>query len=130
MPLNTAPGYIQLLLRGLLAGLIAGLIAGSFAYFAGEPHVDAAIAIDPGIAVAHSNRAHALNMLDRPEEALTSADRAVALNPSLANAWRHRSLARARPGDLGSAGEATALRVVQAHGMGGDGPRREAGSDP
>lgn len=50
MPLNTAPGYIQLLLRGLLAGLIAGLIAGSFAYFAGEPHVDAAIAIEEAAA--------------------------------------------------------------------------------
>ncbi|WP_446210296.1 CbtA family protein [Micromonospora sp. IBSANI012] len=35
-----------MLLRGLLAGLIAGLLAGAFAYFAGEPRVEAAIAIE------------------------------------------------------------------------------------
>jgi hypothetical protein len=47
VPLNRAtPGYIQLLLRGLLAGLFAGLLAGAFAYLAGEPHVEAAIAIE------------------------------------------------------------------------------------
>ncbi|MEU4620436.1 CbtA family protein [Actinoplanes sp. NPDC023801] len=47
MPLSQAtPGYIQLLLRGLLAGLFAGLLAGGFAYLAGEPHVEAAIAIE------------------------------------------------------------------------------------
>jgi hypothetical protein len=43
---GTAPGYGALLLRGLLAGLIAGLLAGVFAYAAGEPAVDAAIAIE------------------------------------------------------------------------------------
>jgi hypothetical protein len=41
-----APGYGALLLRGLLAGLIAGLLAGVFAYATGEPHIDAAIAIE------------------------------------------------------------------------------------
>ncbi|WP_430782265.1 CbtA family protein [Actinoplanes sp. G11-F43] len=51
MPLtNHTPGYIQLLLRGLLAGLIAGLLAGAFAYFVGEPHINAAIAIEEAAA--------------------------------------------------------------------------------
>ncbi|MEH1057382.1 CbtA family protein [Micromonospora sp. CPCC 206171] len=35
-----------MLLRGLLAGLVAGLLAGAFAYVAGEPRVEAAIAIE------------------------------------------------------------------------------------
>ncbi|MET7962280.1 CbtA family protein [Micromonospora zamorensis] len=48
MPLNatTAPPFLAVLVRGLLAGLIAGLLAGTFAYVAGEPHVEAAIAIE------------------------------------------------------------------------------------
>jgi hypothetical protein len=51
VPLTQAtPGYIPLLLRGLLAGLIAGLLAGAFAYFAGEPHIEAAIAIEEAAA--------------------------------------------------------------------------------
>ncbi|WP_422769956.1 CbtA family protein [Plantactinospora sp. WMMC1484] len=40
------PNFFALLLRGLLAGLVAGLVAGTFAYVAGEPRVDAAIAIE------------------------------------------------------------------------------------
>jgi predicted cobalt transporter CbtA len=35
-----------LLLRGLLAGLLAGLVAGGFAFVAGEPRIDAAIALE------------------------------------------------------------------------------------
>ncbi|BEL05029.1 CbtA family protein [Actinoplanes sichuanensis] len=50
MPLNHRPGYIQLLLRGLLAGLAAGLLAGGFAYLVGEPHINAAIAIEEAAA--------------------------------------------------------------------------------
>ena len=51
MPLtHGTPRYIQLLLRGLLAGLIAGLLAGAFAYLAGEPHINAAIAIEEATA--------------------------------------------------------------------------------
>ncbi len=52
MPLTHRPGYIQLLLRGLLAGLAAGLLAGGFAYLAGEPHINAAIAIEEAAAPA------------------------------------------------------------------------------
>ena len=43
---------------------------------------------------------------------------------------RDRGLARARPGHLGGARRAAALRVVQAHVLGGAGPRREAGRHP
>ncbi|MDI6103778.1 CbtA family protein [Actinoplanes sp. NEAU-A12] len=50
MPLNTTPDYSQILLRGLLAGLTAGLLAGGFAFFLGEPHVEAAIAIEEAAA--------------------------------------------------------------------------------
>ena len=54
MPLTaaTSPGYPTILLRGLLAGLIAGLLAGLFAYTAGEPRIDAAIAVEE--ATAHA----------------------------------------------------------------------------
>lgn len=44
--MNHRPGYLPLLLRGLLAGLAAGLLAGTFAYLTGEPHINAAIAIE------------------------------------------------------------------------------------
>ncbi|RLP96486.1 CbtA family protein [Micromonospora sp. CV4] len=55
MPLTTttAPRFVTVLVRGLLAGLVAGLLAGTFAYVAGEPHVDAAIAIED--AAAHAD---------------------------------------------------------------------------
>ncbi|PYC75106.1 hypothetical protein C7C45_04320 [Micromonospora arborensis] len=58
MPLTatTAPPFVTVLVRGLLAGLIAGLLAGAFAYVAGEPHVDAAIAIEEA-AAAHAESA-------------------------------------------------------------------------
>ena len=41
-----------------------------------------------------------------------------------------RRLARARPGDLGGARQAAALRVVQADGLGRARPRRQAGRHP
>jgi hypothetical protein len=50
-------GFGATLLRGLLAGLIAGLLAGVFGYAAGEPNVDAAIAIEE--AAAHAEAAAA-----------------------------------------------------------------------
>ncbi|GIH28585.1 membrane protein [Acrocarpospora phusangensis] len=40
----------SLFVRGLLAGIIAGLAAGAFAFFAGEPHIDAAIALEEAAA--------------------------------------------------------------------------------
>ncbi|MEV6416252.1 CbtA family protein [Kribbella sp. NPDC051718] len=45
----------SLLVRGLIVGLFAGLLAGTFAYVMGEPHVDAAIAIEEANAAAHSH---------------------------------------------------------------------------
>jgi predicted cobalt transporter CbtA len=44
----------SLLVRGLIVGLLAGLLAGAFAYTMGEPHIDAAIAIEAAGA-AHSH---------------------------------------------------------------------------
>jgi predicted cobalt transporter CbtA len=44
-----------LLVRGLLAGLIAGLVAGAFAYVTGEPHIDAAIALEEQAAHSHGD---------------------------------------------------------------------------
>ncbi|MFF0814614.1 CbtA family protein [Rhodococcus sp. NPDC003318] len=44
MPLTDA--FSKLLVRGLLAGLVAGLLAGAVAFVIGEPHIDAAIAIE------------------------------------------------------------------------------------
>ncbi|GAA0967186.1 CbtA family protein [Acrocarpospora macrocephala] len=43
-----------LFVRGLLAGIIAGLAAGVFAYFAGEPHIDSAIALEEAAAHTHA----------------------------------------------------------------------------
>ena len=61
MPLTSAPAaprYGALLLRGLLAGLVAGLLAGVFAYTVGEPHVQAAIAIEEAAAHASGEPSH------------------------------------------------------------------------
>ncbi|PZG13893.1 CbtA family protein [Nonomuraea aridisoli] len=41
-----------LLVRGLLVGLLAGFVAGGFAFVFGEPHLDAAIALEEGAAPA------------------------------------------------------------------------------
>ena len=43
---------------------------------------------------------------------------------------RHQGVAPARPGHLGGARQAPALRLLEAHVLGGDGPRRQAGRDP
>ncbi len=46
----------SLLVRGLIVGLFAGLLAGAFAYTMGEPHIDAAIAIEEaGAAHTHDH---------------------------------------------------------------------------
>ncbi|AOW93594.1 hypothetical protein BFN03_15550 [Rhodococcus sp. WMMA185] len=44
MPLTDS--LAKLVIRGLLAGLIAGLLAGGVAFVLGEPHIEAAIAIE------------------------------------------------------------------------------------
>lgn len=43
-----------LLVRGMLAGLVAGVLATLFAYFFGEPSVDAAIGLEGSAAHSHS----------------------------------------------------------------------------
>ena len=45
----------SLLVRGLIVGLFAGLLAGTFAYVMGEPHIDAAIAIEEAAGAAHTH---------------------------------------------------------------------------
>jgi predicted cobalt transporter CbtA len=47
--------FSSLLVRGLLVGLFAGLLAGTFAYVMGEPHIDAAIAIEEAAGSAHTH---------------------------------------------------------------------------
>ncbi|MFC0624842.1 CbtA family protein [Kribbella deserti] len=47
--------FCSLLVRGLIAGLFAGLLAGTFAYVMGEPHIDAAIAIEEAGTSAHTH---------------------------------------------------------------------------
>ena len=63
MPLTDSPAptsrtesLVTLLLRGLLAGLVAGVLAGGVAFVLGEPHIDAAIAIEES-AGAHEHDA-------------------------------------------------------------------------
>jgi predicted O-linked N-acetylglucosamine transferase (SPINDLY family) len=51
---------------------------------------DHALAIEPGFALAHFNRALTLHTLGRLAEALSSCDAAVSLDPALPEAWNHR----------------------------------------
>jgi hypothetical protein len=50
--------YGSLLLRGLLAGLLAGVIAGGVAFLLGEPHIDAAIAVEESAAASETTAGH------------------------------------------------------------------------
>ncbi|GIF13589.1 CbtA family protein [Actinoplanes teichomyceticus] len=60
MPLTPQrkPTFGRILLAGLLAGLAAGLLAGAFAYLAGEPRVEAAIAIEQQNSAPHGEAGH------------------------------------------------------------------------
>ena len=63
----------SLLVRGLIVGLFAGLLAGAFAYTMGEPHIDAAIAIEEaGAAHTHDHGDAAAS--SEEEEPLVSRD--------------------------------------------------------
>ncbi|MFD1931480.1 CbtA family protein [Nonomuraea mangrovi] len=66
-----------LVVRGLLVGLLAGLVAGAFAFFVGEPRVDAAIALEEAAASAAPSEPHghddgAAASHDHGEEAVVS----------------------------------------------------------
>jgi predicted cobalt transporter CbtA len=63
----------SLLVRGLIVGLFAGLLAGTFAYVMGEPHIDAAIAIEEAGA-AHSHDHGDTTQAAEEEEPLVSRD--------------------------------------------------------
>ncbi|MFG1784767.1 CbtA family protein [Rhodococcus oryzae] len=56
MPLTGT--FKNLLIRGLLAGLVAGLLAGAVAFVIGEPHIDAAIAIEEAAAAPVEPHGH------------------------------------------------------------------------
>ncbi|MFC7451389.1 CbtA family protein [Rhodococcus daqingensis] len=56
MPLTGT--FKNLLIRGLLAGLVAGLLAGVVAFVIGEPHIDAAIAIEESAAAPVEPHGH------------------------------------------------------------------------
>lgn len=58
MPL--ADSLKNLLVRGLIAGLVAGLLAGGVAFALGEPHVQAAIAIEEAEQTAPPHDEHAV----------------------------------------------------------------------
>lgn len=71
---ETAPlggSVTTLLLRGLLAGLIAGLLAGAVAYLLGEPHINAAIALEEA-ASAHEHAGSAAAAHSHGDDALVS----------------------------------------------------------
>jgi predicted cobalt transporter CbtA len=63
VPLKLSFGRI--LIAGLLAGLIAGLLAGTFAYVAGEPRIDAAIAIEQQNTLAHGEAGGSEELVSR-----------------------------------------------------------------
>ncbi|MFI8517596.1 CbtA family protein [Streptomyces sp. NPDC085481] len=77
-PTGTLVG--RLLVRGMLAGLLAGLFAFAVAYVAGEPSVNASIAVEEAAAkaehaAAHSHGAgHAAAAEDPEEEEIVSRD--------------------------------------------------------
>ena len=60
---------------------------------------------------------------------LRTAAAAAVADRAGAGEVRERGLARARPGHLGGARGAAALRLLEADVLGGDGPRRAAGGD-
>ncbi|WP_137874121.1 CbtA family protein [Rhodococcus sp. Q] len=74
--------FTQLLIRGLLAGLVAGLLAGAVAYVLGEPHIEAAIAIEeaasadaePAAAAGHSHDSGAAAEEDHSHDAGATAE--------------------------------------------------------
>ncbi|MEU3748604.1 MULTISPECIES: CbtA family protein [Streptomyces] len=71
----------RLLVRGMLAGLIAGLFAFALAYVAGEPSVDASIAVEEAAAAAE-HAGHGAAAAEPEEEELVS--RAVQSTAGLA----------------------------------------------
>lgn len=64
--------FTKLLIRGLLAGLIAGILAGGVAFVLGEPHVDAAIALEEAAAAPHGHGAETGGHSHDDGEALVS----------------------------------------------------------
>lgn len=69
----------------------------------GLRYVDQAIALEPGLAGAHQNRATALLALNRPAEAFDAAVEATRLDPELFEPWMTIGAVLAREGRLAEA---------------------------
>lgn len=75
MPLTES--FKNLLIRGLLAGLVAGLLAGAVAFVVGEPHVNAAIAIEESASAAAEAEHSAAEAHEHPAAAGTESSTAA-----------------------------------------------------
>ncbi|MCC7326626.1 MAG: tetratricopeptide repeat protein [Burkholderiales bacterium] len=64
---------------------------------------DRALALDPGLAIAHFNRAQALHGLRRFKDALAGYDAVIAIAPGSAEAWNNRGHAQALLGRVDDA---------------------------
>jgi protein O-GlcNAc transferase len=85
--------------------ILSECLAGEGRYSDLLPVIDQVIALEPGVAEHHSNRATALHRLGRSAEALKDADAAITLKPQLAAAHLNRGNCLA---DLKSTNEAIA----------------------
>ncbi len=85
--------------------ILTECLAGEGRYSDLLPVIDRVIALEPGVAEHHSNRATALQRLGRPAEALKDADAAITLKPEFAAAHLNRGNSLA---DLKSTNEAIA----------------------
>jgi tetratricopeptide (TPR) repeat protein len=99
-------GWLALRDPGVRADPALGLVAVGAALERDGRHEDAlrvterALAIDPGVAGAHQNRALSLLALGRAEEALRATEAATRLDPDLAAAWLTRGAILARSGRI------------------------------
>jgi tetratricopeptide (TPR) repeat protein len=76
----------------------------------------AAFERDPGFGRAHYNRANLLRDLGRAAEAEAGYERAIACDPSLAQAWNNLGLLRTAAGDLPGA-EAALTQAIETGGL-------------
>ncbi|MER7762288.1 CbtA family protein [Streptomyces sp. NPDC097619] len=107
-----------LLVRGMLAGLIAGLIAFAFGYVAGEPSVDASIAVEEAQAAADRGGHHGAAAAPAEEEEEEVVSRAAQSTSGLATGLVVYGVAL---GGIASLAFAFAFRRI-----GGFGPRATA----
>jgi predicted cobalt transporter CbtA len=98
----------SLLVRGLIVGLFAGLLAGTFAYVMGEPHIDAAIAIEEAAGAAHTHQTG-----DAAEPAATEEEPLVSRNGQRAGLFLATSLYGVALGGIFAVGFALLRRKLR-----------------